>query len=165
MIIDAGLDGRALREAFGQFPSGVVAVCAEVAGERIGIAASSFVPLSLDPPLVAVCIQNTSTTWPRLRRSPRIGISVLGEGHDQAVLSLAAKTGDRFAGLLTRTNDGGALFIDGAGLALDTSVQQEVPAGDHRIVVMGVREIHTQVGVAPIVFHRSSLRRLHQEPA
>src|SRR6201990_2434551 len=88
-----------LRESFGHFPSGVIAIAAEVNGTRVGLAASTFVPVSLDPPLVSFCVQNSSTTWPRLKDAPVLGISLLGESHNAAARSLAAKTGDRFAGL------------------------------------------------------------------
>ena len=93
------LSPSSLREAFGHFPSGVIAIAAEVDGTRVGLAASTFVPVSLDPPLVSFCVQNTSTTWPQLKDLPFLGISVLGESHDEAARTLAAKTGDRFAGL------------------------------------------------------------------
>ncbi len=93
------LSPAALRDAFGHFPSGVIAVAAEVDGSRVGLAASTFVPVSLDPPLVSFCVQNTSETWPRLEKLPALGISLLHEGHDSAARTLAAKTGDRFAGL------------------------------------------------------------------
>jgi flavin reductase (DIM6/NTAB) family NADH-FMN oxidoreductase RutF len=92
------LDPKSLREAFGHFPSGVIAIAAEVDGVRVGLAASTFVPVSLDPPLVSFAVQNTSETWPKLKDLPRLGISVLGEAHDEAARTLAAKTGDRFAG-------------------------------------------------------------------
>ncbi|GAB91235.1 flavin reductase family protein [Gordonia rhizosphera] len=159
------LDGAALRRAFGQFPSGVVAICADTGTERIGMAASTFVPVSLEPALVAFCVQNTSTTWPRLAALPRLGISVLSSEHDTAARVLAAKNGDRFAGIDTETRDGGALFIAGCGICLDVTVDQEVEAGDHRIVVMRVNEVHsatieTDSAVEPIVFHRSAFRRL-----
>lgn len=157
---DLGVE--ALREAYGYFPTGVVAVCAELDGERVGMAASSFVPVSMEPPLVACCVQHTSRTWPRLRESPRVGISVLGEAHDQAVRTLAAKTGDRFAGLTTETHDGGALFVHGASVWMNTFVSQEVTAGDHLIVVLEIDDLWVRSGVAPIVFHRSTLYRLSE---
>lgn len=69
----SALDGTALREAFAHVPSGVVAICADVDGERVGMAASTFVPVSLDPPLVSFCVQHTSTTWPRLSVLPHLG--------------------------------------------------------------------------------------------
>jgi flavin reductase (DIM6/NTAB) family NADH-FMN oxidoreductase RutF len=154
------LNSAALREAFGHFPTGVVAIAAELAGERIGIAASTFVPVSLDPPLVSFCVQNTSETWPKLATLPTLGISVLGEGQDEAVRTLSAKTGDRFAGLDTVSSDAGAVFVKGTCMWLESAIEQLVPAGDHTIVIMRIRDIHIHADVAPIVYHRSTFRRL-----
>lgn len=157
-------DSAALRRAFAHVPSAVVAVCADSGSERIGMAASTFVPISLDPPLVGFCVQNTSATWPRLAQLPRLGISVLSAAHDAEVRVLAAKDGDRFAGVDTETHDGGALFVSGCSLWLDVSVEQEIPAGDHAIVVLRVNAVHcpaeADAGADPIVFHRSGFRKL-----
>jgi flavin reductase (DIM6/NTAB) family NADH-FMN oxidoreductase RutF len=154
------LTPSSLREAFGHFPSGVIAIAAEVDGVREGLAASTFVPVSLDPPLVSFCVQNSSTTWPKLKGAPALGISVLGESHDEAARMLAAKTGDRFAGLETVSNSNGAVFIKGTGVWLESTIEQVIPAGDHKIVVLRVSDVQVDANVAPIVFHRSVFRRL-----
>lgn len=154
------LTPTSLREAFGHFPSGVIAIAAEINGVRQGLAASTFVPVSLEPPLVSFCVQNTSTTWPKLKGAPMLGISVLGESHDAAARTLAAKTGDRFAGLETESRESGAVFIRGTALWLESAIEQLIPAGDHTIVVLRVNEVTVDAEVAPIVFHRSVFRRL-----
>lgn len=154
------LTEASLREAFGHFPTGVIAITAEVDGTPVGLAASTFVPVSLNPPLVSFCVQNSSRTWPRLRQCPRLGISVLGESHDEAARALAARTGDRFAGLDTVSTEGGAVFIEGTGVWVDTAIEQLVPAGDHTIVILRVNGITVNSDVAPMVFHRSTFRRL-----
>lgn len=156
------LSPTSLREAFGHFPTGVIAIAAEVDGTRVGLAASTFVPVSLDPPLVSFCVQNSSTTWPKLKDLPALGISVLGEAHDAAAKTLAAKTGDRFAGLDTHSHDSGAVFIHGTSVWMESVIDQLVPAGDHTIVVLRVRELTVHDDVSPIVFHRSAFRRLGQ---
>ncbi|TGD89811.1 flavin reductase family protein [Mycolicibacterium sp. CH28] len=154
------LSPASLREAFGHFPSGVIAIAAEVDGVRIGLAASTFVPVSLDPPLVSFCVQNNSETWPKLKDLPSLGISVLGESHDVAARTLAAKTGDRFAGLHTESRDSGAVFVHGTSVWLESTIEQLVPAGDHTIVILAVSDITVHQDVPPIVFHRSTFRRL-----
>jgi flavin reductase (DIM6/NTAB) family NADH-FMN oxidoreductase RutF len=156
----ADLSPASLREAFGHFPSGVIAIAAEVDGVRVGLAASTFVPVSLDPPLVSFCVQNTSETWPKLKELPALGISVLGESHDAAAKTLAAKTGDRFAGLETESRTSGAVFVHGTSVWLESAIEQLIPAGDHTIVILKVSEITVHDDVAPIVFHRSTFRRL-----
>src|SRR4051794_38661996 len=91
-------DPTEIREAFATFPSGVVVMAAKIDGESVGMVISSFtVGVSLEPVLVSVAIQNTSTTWPILRSSPRIGVSVLAEAHRDSVRQLAARGIDRFA--------------------------------------------------------------------
>jgi flavin reductase (DIM6/NTAB) family NADH-FMN oxidoreductase RutF len=149
-----------LREAFGHFPSGVIAIAAETDGVRIGLAASTFVPVSLEPPLVSFAVQNTSETWPKLRDLPRLGISVLGESHDEAARALAAKTGDRFAGLSTVSTETGAVFVEGTSVWVESEIEQLVPAGDHTIVILRVANVTVHPAVPPIVFHRSTFRRL-----
>ena len=62
MPTNQDLDPGRLRTAFGVFPSGVVAVAAEVDGRATGLAASSFTSVSLDPPLVSFSIANSSKT-------------------------------------------------------------------------------------------------------
>ncbi len=160
MSDSTNLTPTTLREAFGHFPSGVIAIAAQVDGILVGLAVSTFVPVSLDPPLVSFCVQNTSETWPRLKDLPRLGISVLGESHDAAARTLAAKTGDRFAGLSTVSTDSGAVFIEGTSVWLESAIEQLVPAGDHTIVILRVADIRVHSAVPPIVFHRSTFRKL-----
>ncbi|MFW0793523.1 flavin reductase family protein [Gordonia sp. CPCC 205515] len=148
-----------IRHAFGHFPSGVTAVCAEIDGEKIGLAASSFTGVSLEPALVSVCMQHSSTTWPRLRTAKRLGLSVLAEGHDAICGRLASKNGDRFAGTDVTVDGDGSLFIDGASLWLDSTIYAELPCGDHDIVVLQVHGAWTGTA-SPLVFHGSRFRRL-----
>ena len=166
-LTDTGaiFDARTLRNAFGCFPSGVTAICAMIDGEPVGLAASSFVSVSLDPPLVLVCVQNSSATWRKLRNAHRIGVSVLGEEHDRACSQLAAKSGDRFEGLEWSTTEGGAVLLEGAAVSLDCSVVEEIAAGDHQLVLLRIEELKFQPTVNPLVFHGSRFRKLAIEAA
>ncbi|MFI5627000.1 flavin reductase family protein [Nocardioides sp. NPDC051685] len=151
-----------LRAAYGCFPSGVIAVCALRNGQPVGMAASSFVAVSMEPALVSVCVQHTSTTWPQLADRPRLGLSVLGAGHDAACLQLAAKTGNRFAGLDWSATDDGAVFLQESATWLDCSIDQIVPAGDHDIVLLRVEGLEIHEGVGPLVYHASGFHNLRQ---
>lgn len=148
-----------LRNAYGHFPTGVVAICAEVEGQEEALIASSFVSVSLDPPLVAFCPQNTSSTWPRLARADRLGVSVLGEHHDHVAKAMASRNGDRFAGVEVERRRGGALLISGASAWFETSIERVVSAGDHQLVLLRVHALDTH-DPAPTIFHRSRFCRL-----
>src|SRR3546814_14278913 len=84
-----------LRAAFGCSPSGITAVCALIDGKPVGMAASSFTSVSLDPPLVSVCIQNRSKTWRQPRSVLRMGVSVLASGQALDCRHLARPAGAR----------------------------------------------------------------------
>jgi len=157
------LDTALLRQAFGCVPSGVVGVCALVDGVPTGMAASTFVPVSLDPPLVAFCVQETSNTWPKLHSAAALGISVLGASHDLAARQLASKSSAaRFDGLSYAASTNGAVFIEGASAWIECSVHQIVTAGDHGIVLLRVDALTMTPDVEPLIFHGSSFRQLQQ---
>jgi flavin reductase (DIM6/NTAB) family NADH-FMN oxidoreductase RutF len=158
--VAALVDAARLRQAFGCFPSGVTAVCGIADGRPAGLAASSFTSVSLDPALVSVCMANTSTTWPVLRRLPGLGVSVLAETQVSICQALARKGGNRFAGVRWEASGSGAVFIGGAALWLDCTLESEVAAGDHNIALLRIRNMRCFPDVAPLVFHRSSFHRL-----
>lgn len=152
-------DSATLRRLYGCFPSGVTALCAISGGKPVGMAVSSFTSVSLTPALVAVCAQNTSGTWPVLRDAARLGISVLGEGHEAACRALASK-GDRFTDVDWQSEPTGAVFINDAAAWLECSVHDEVLAGDHVIVVLRIEAFWSNPEAAPLVFHSSRFRQL-----
>ncbi|BBX73009.1 oxidoreductase [Mycobacterium shinjukuense] len=154
------LDEVALRRAFGCFPCGVIAVCAMVDDQPVGMAASSFTSVSVAPPLVSICVQNSSTTWPRLRHRPHLGVSVLAEGHDQACMSLSRKEGDRFAEVFWSELPTGGVVIHGAGAWLDCRPHAEIPAGDHLIALLEICALRADPDTPPLVFYASRFRRL-----
>ncbi|WP_328535802.1 flavin reductase family protein [Streptomyces sp. NBC_00344] len=157
------LDPAELRRVFGAFPTGVTAIAALVDGAPAGLAASSFTSVSLSPPLVSVCIAHDSTTWPLLRDRPRLGVSVLGVHQEDAGRQLAARGGDRFAGLDWRATPEGAVLVGGASAWFDCGVEQHVLAGDHDIVLLRIHELDADHSVGPRIFHAGGFRGL--EPA
>ncbi|WP_067682880.1 flavin reductase family protein [Nocardia miyunensis] len=153
------LDSRHLRQAFATFPSGIAAICGHDGQAPVGMAVSSFVSVSLAPPLVSVCMQDTSTTWPRLRELPRLGVSVLAADQQGVSAALASRNGDRFAGWQWRQGAEGGVFVEGAAGWFDCTIHAEVPAGDHSVVLLRVHDLG--VGeAAPLVFHGSRYRQL-----
>jgi len=155
------LDVTALRKAFSAFPSGVVAVAAEVNGVEVGMAASSFTSVSLSPPLVSFCIAKESSTWPALRKASRLGVSVLADHHDRVCRQLAGPSTERFAQLSLRRSDAGAVVLDDAVVAFETSIYNEIPAGDHTLVLLRLHAVgQSDSEGSPLVFHRSTFGRL-----
>jgi flavin reductase (DIM6/NTAB) family NADH-FMN oxidoreductase RutF len=160
--LDSDVGAPQLRRVFGAFPSGVTAIAALIDGEPVGIAASSFTSVSLDPALVSVCVAHTSTTWPTLSRATHFGLSVLGSDQNEVCRQLAARTGDRFAGIGWRATAEGAVLLDEASAWLACTIHQVVRAGDHDIVLLQVEShrLHPDPERAPLVFHASQFKLL-----
>jgi flavin reductase (DIM6/NTAB) family NADH-FMN oxidoreductase RutF len=151
---------QVLRRAFACFPSGVTAVCAMVEGQPAGMAASSFTSVSLDPPLVSVCVAHTSSTWPVLARAERLGVSVLSDAHSQVARALSAKGVDRFADVDWELTEHGAIVVHGSTLWLSCRVYDSFAAGDHDVVLLRIVTLQSYPEVAPMVFHGSAFRSL-----
>lgn len=158
------LDQALLRQAFGCFPSGVTAFCGMLAGAPEGMAASSFTTVSLDPPLVSVCVANTSTTWPKLAKLDHLGLSVLAGEHGPIARALASRTGDRFSGIDWTATETGAVFVHGSTLWLECTPFKRVEAGDHEIVILEIVSLAAYPDVAPMIFHRSGFHELAPTP-
>ena len=157
------LDPTRLREAFGVFPSGVVAVAAEVDGSLVGLAASSFTSVSLEPALVSFSVANTSKTWSTLRRAGHLGLTVLADHHREVCRQLAGSVDRRFEGLdVTITADGAATLDDGLAM-FDCSIYREVEAGDHTIVILRLHAVEHPDTSLPLVFHRSGFTHLRDQ--
>ncbi|RKS78848.1 flavin reductase (DIM6/NTAB) family NADH-FMN oxidoreductase RutF [Actinomadura pelletieri DSM 43383] len=157
--------GVELRRVYGAYPTGVTVVAGLAGASPVGIAASSFVPVSLDPPLVSVCVAHTSTTWPLLRGLPRIGISVLAADQAHVGRRLGSRAADRFAGVDWRSTPDGCVHIEDAAAWYVCSIEQQFRSGDHDIVVLRVHDLDARVGVPPLVFHGGTFRDLAGVPS
>jgi flavin reductase (DIM6/NTAB) family NADH-FMN oxidoreductase RutF len=149
-----------LRRLFGRFPTGVTALCAMDQDGPVGMTASAFVAVSLNPPLVSVCIKQGSWTWRQLRKHERIGISFLADSHGATARRLAQRADDRFLGRDYQVAPGGALFLENAPAWLECSVETEIEAGDHDIVLFRLHRTAAVDGIMPLVFHSSSFHTL-----
>lgn len=163
-LLDAGNNPDLVRSAFACFPSGVAAVTASTEDGPAVLVVSSFqVGISLDPPLVLFAVQHTSTSWPRIRLSERIGISVLSS-NDEATARQLSRGKDRLAGVDTVMSPTGAIFIRGTSAWLETSIYSVVPAGDHDVVLLQVHGLGIKPERDPLVWLGSGFRALAELP-
>ncbi len=149
-----------LKNAFSCFPSGVVAICGMVDGEPVGMVASSFTAVSLDPPLVAVCMDLRSATWPRLRTATALGVSVLSEDQGAMCRQLSSKSLDRFRGVELSVSEEGAIFIDDATATFECTIDSEILAGDHVIVLLTIEALESRLDQVPLVYHSATFKPL-----
>lgn len=70
---------RELRDALGQFCTGITVITAANDGEPVGFACQSFSALSLDPPLILFCPMKTSGSWKGIEKAGRFAVNILSE--------------------------------------------------------------------------------------
>ena len=126
-------DSRAYRDTMGQYCTGVVIVTGNEDGTLVGFAAQSFVSLSLDPPLIAICPAKTSTSWPRIRATGHFCINVLAD--DQEAVSEEFAQSGRAADVPWNTNTTSAPILGGAIAYVECALDAEHDAGDHTVAV------------------------------
>ncbi len=162
------VDPKAFKSALGAFASGVTVVTVSTDEGDHGMTASAFTSLSLEPPLVLVCIQNGNRAYDLIDDKGSFAISILSR--EQETLS------NRFAGGLVDANGqwqpwpedrdkfddlsfergetSGAPLLGGALANLDCSLEALLPGGDHGIFVGRVEQIRTGEGTSPLLYHR-----------
>jgi 3-hydroxy-9,10-secoandrosta-1,3,5(10)-triene-9,17-dione monooxygenase reductase component len=141
--------------------SGVVAVTGIGSdGGPVGLTVSSFVSVSLDPPLVSFCVARSSATWPRLRVGGRVCVTILDGRQSGAAAQFAAQGADRFRGVGWRPSPGGLPVLDGGLAWLECTIQAEHGAGDHDIVVCHVDRLEETGDGGPLLRFRGAYGRL-----
>ncbi len=137
----------------GQFCTGVVIVTGSENGTLVGFAAQSFVSLSLQPPLIAVCPANTSTSWPRIRALGNFSINVLAD--DQQAISDAFAQPGNAADTPWTTSASGSPIIEGVLAYVECSLYAEHTAGDHSVVLGEVLGFETlRPAAKPLLYFR-----------
>jgi len=131
------VSGQAFRDALAQFASGVTIVAVRQ-GERLaGLTATAFSSVSLDPPLVLVCVAKTASAHDAVVGAERVGISVLAVEQGWVARQFARHGVDKFDGVpLVPGQD--VPLVDGALAHLECRRHARHDAGDHVIVVAEV---------------------------
>ncbi len=130
------IDPRALRDAFGAFMTGVTVVTThDHDGNPLGFTANSFSSVSLDPPLVSVCLANSSRNYQVFSSATGFAINILSDAQMDVSNTFARPVEDRFAAVDWQTGPHGAPIFDGVSAWFDCSVFQTVEAGDHQILI------------------------------
>src|SRR4029079_17901084 len=138
-----------------RFASGVSIVTArDDAGADHGMTVSAFASVSLEPPLVLVCIDHTSSMHALLLEHPRFGISVLSSEQEAYSRRFATDpdTG-RFDGIAYSRGDSGVVVLDNALAHIECKVIQHHEAGDHTIFIAEVERAEPRHG-RPLLYYR-----------
>lgn len=131
------VDPKDFKAAMARFASGVTVVKTRNAdGTVVGFTASAFSSLSLDPPLLLVCLQKDAECYAAFMEAEQFVVSILAVGQSEIAVRFATKAIDKLDG--TPLQDGpvtGIPFVEGASAWMECRMHERVDAGDHTILI------------------------------
>jgi len=159
-----GVDLRELRNAFGQYATGVTVVTARGEdGRPVGVTANSFSSLSLEPPLVLWALDRKASSLAAFQSADHFGVSVLSASQHHLSRLFATSGADKFAGGVAHDGPSGVPLLDGALAHFVCRSVRQLDAGDHVLVIGEVEHYETFDG-EPLVFHSGAYRVATRHP-
>ena len=158
----SGHDPRTLRDALGCFATGVTVVtCLGADGNPAGLTVNSFTSVSLDPPLLLVCIARQARCAPALAGAPFFAVNVLQTGQQPASIRFSTRDEDRFGATPWSTGETGAPLLMESLAVFECERHSVNDGGDHDILVGRVVRASFDPTLDPLLYFRGKYRRLH----
>ena len=143
--------GDVLRGMHRKMVTGVTVVAVDADGEPRGLAVNAFSSVSLDPPLILICVQKSSSTYSHLIAARYFSVNVLASDQVGVARIFATKQDRKFDRVSWHPGDHGVPLIDGAAAALEVELQDTLHAVTHTIFIGRVRRVTTSPS-APLVY-------------
>jgi flavin reductase (DIM6/NTAB) family NADH-FMN oxidoreductase RutF len=153
----------------GSFATGVTIITLDLEGEVHGMTANAFSSVSLDPPLLLVCVDHAARTHAHLHAKKRFGVNILAE-HQRVISDYYARpvhTHERAqeeAGARFDRTEQGTPILHGALAYLECRLQSAQEAGDHTIFIAEVEDVVVRQG-EPLLFFRGKYRKVGEQVA
>lgn len=156
------LEPRELRNALGHFATGVTIVTtSKESGEPIGMTASSFNAVSLEPPLVLWSIGKSTFSYSTFESSDHFAIHVLNSEQKELSNRFGSSNPNKFSDLKIKEGLHGLPLLEDCAVRFECSVEHRYDGGDHLILVGRVLRMHTNAKVdAPLLFYRGQYASL-----
>jgi len=164
----AEVSAAELREAMGQFATGVTVITSVGAdGEPVGTTANAVTSLSLDPPLILVCFDLSSTTLTAIRGHGAFAVNILGHRQRQLSANFAKRgLAAVWDGVTHRRGPTGSPRLADVIAVIECSVEHALPGGDHEIVIGRVRHVETSgEDATPLLFWRGKYTSIESPPS
>ncbi|MCR8659926.1 flavin reductase family protein [Paenibacillus endoradicis] len=159
------MDPIVWRNTMGQFASGVTIITTiDSAGNPLGMTANAFTSLSLDPPMVLICVDNKSTTLVHLTESAKYCVNILAAPQEQLSRQFARKGGsEKFEGASYFSGDIGVPVLEGTLTSVECEVTAIVDGGDHKILLGKSVKIHQSLTeTEPLIFYKGKYNKLEK---
>ena len=158
----SGHDQRTLRDALGCFATGVTVVtCLDEDERPAGLTVNSFTSVSLDPPLLLVCVHKLATSAHALTTASHFAINVLQKEQQPASIRFSTRQKDRFGTTPWSTGEAGAPILKDSLGVFECESYAVYDGGDHHILVGHVMKASFDASLDPLLYFRGRYRRLH----
>jgi flavin reductase (DIM6/NTAB) family NADH-FMN oxidoreductase RutF len=159
------MEGRAFRQALGEFATGVAVVTARGKGdELVGMTMSSFNSVSVDPPLVLFSVDRKALSLPAMQEAKGFAVNVLARQQENVSNQFARALANKWDQVKTSVGHAEAPLISGALAHFECEPYANYDGGDHVIFVVRVvrHTVHSDAP-APLIFFRGRYRDLVDE--
>jgi flavin reductase (DIM6/NTAB) family NADH-FMN oxidoreductase RutF len=157
-----GSDPRTLRAALGCFATGVTVVtCIAPDGRPVGLTANSFTSVSLDPPLLLVCIAKPAGCAEAMTGASHFAVNVLQNEQQPASIRFATRDEDRFGATPWAEGEFGPPILKDSLGVFECERFEVHDGGDHHILVGRVLKASFDESLDPLLYFRGRYRRLH----
>ncbi len=153
------IDQATFRYVLGQFASGVTVVTTATGEVYHGITVSSFCSLSLDPPLVLVCIDKRVRSHDALVQAGVFAVNILAQENEHLSRHFASRSEDKFSSVPYHLGETGTPLLDGVLATLECRLHAQLPGGDHTIFVGEVISTTTRDDTDPLLYYRGGYRQ------
>jgi flavin reductase (DIM6/NTAB) family NADH-FMN oxidoreductase RutF len=158
----SGHDPRTLRDALGCFATGVTVVtCLKPDGAPTGLTVNSFTSVSLDPPLLLVCLAKPAASAVTLIEASHFAVNVLQTGQQPASIRFSTRDEDRFGTTPWSCGEAGAPILKNSLGVFECERHAVYDGGDHHILVGQVVKASFDASLDPLLYFRGRYRRLH----
>jgi flavin reductase (DIM6/NTAB) family NADH-FMN oxidoreductase RutF len=164
-MVATGVDPTTFRLALGHFLTGVtIATTAGSDGEPVGMTANSFTSVSLDPPLVLLCVARSAASFPAMERAERYAVHILHHRQNEvsrAFARSAAAGAPKFDGVAWHRSADGLPLLDDCLARVQGTVTSRIELGDHVGYVAHVDQAEVFAdGGTPLAFFRGQYAQL-----
>lgn len=129
------LDSKEQRRILGKFATGVTVASTKIGDETWGMTANAVTSLSLDPPLIILCIQKDSQSLDKFKEAGCYALNILAADQQEISDRFAFKGPKDFSDLDTTTAETGAPILSGSLGWIDCKLKEILPGGDHDIFI------------------------------
>jgi flavin reductase (DIM6/NTAB) family NADH-FMN oxidoreductase RutF len=152
------------RDVVGRFASGVTVITTARGEERSGMTASAMCSVSLEPPMLLVCINRQTRTGAAVQANGVFAVNILGEHQAQLAAHFASPIEEKFAGVITTTGDLGCPLLDDALAVIECRVVESIDGGTHSVYLGQVAGVRARDG-RPLAHFRGRFSHLQAVPS